>query len=563
MQETRLAPPSLDTAGSLLSDLWRFAGMRRLLPVAGLIMLGGLAEGVGLAMIVPLVALIAAPGHGPSWFHAPDLVLGGFVLAIALRALVLAARDGRMAGLEAHYVEARRIGIVRALAASRWEDLAALRHARITFTLAGEVQRLASAVRQMATLGMSMVMLAIQFVLLSVLSWRLALLFCLAALVTGALAVPGWRRAERKALGDRKGNLAILDLATQLLGGLKLALAQNLQDAFVAEMEAASQTMTRRHHAHERDMGRARVIGATMAAGALAAMVWTGLHSGMAAAALVGSLAISVRMLGPGMAILRSYQLLAGALPSHAMIAELVGSLGAPDPEPASSHRDWTGAIRLSGLSYRNGQGTVDFTDIDLTIPPGARIGLSGPSGAGKTSFADLLCGLLAPQSGRIEVDGHAMKGAALRDWRGRIGYVAQDCYLFHDTLRRNLTWGIAADEADILHALEIAEARDILQRLPDGLDTMAGERGIRLSGGERQRLALARALIRRPRLLILDEATNALDLACEARIMGRLTSLPDAPTLVVIAHRPQVLAMCDSVLNFDQGRLISVTRNR
>lgn len=577
----------IPAARKLGADFWRFAGPRRSWSASALMLAGALAEGMSLVLIVPLVATIAYPA-APRWQRVFQPLCDGaglcsadqrlpallalFVAAFTLRAVVLAARDRVVATLEAEFVEQRRIALVRALAGSRWEELAGLHHARLTYLLAAEVQRLATAVRQLATTTMSVVMLLGQWLLLALIAWPMALLFLAAALVALVAGVPALRRAWRVAQDNRRGNAAIVNLAQQLLGGLKLALAQNLQHAFVTEMEQASSEILRRNQAYERRAGRGRIGGSLAAAVALAAMAWLGVQSGIPAARLVAAIAVFVRMLGPGAAVLRSLRMLAQSLPAYGELLGMEAELGRNAPAAAQGSAPAQGSaaaqgpaaglapegeLRFCDVGFVRPGGGVRFEQLDLRIAPGSLIGVIGPSGAGKTTFVDLLCGLLSPQAGQITVGGQQLTGPWLNAWRSRIAYVAQDSYLFNDSLRRNLTWGLErVSDEQIAQALATAEADGIVAALPLGLDQPVGERGLRLSGGERQRLALARALIRRPALLVLDEATNALDLPSEARILARLAALDWRPSVIMVAHRPEALAQCSRILRFDGGIL-------
>jgi ATP-binding cassette subfamily C protein len=193
-----------------------------------------------------------------------------------------------------------------------------------------------------------------------------------------------------------------------------------------------------------------------------------------------------------------------------------------------------------------------------LRIEPGSIVGLGGPSGSGKTTVADLLVGLYPPQSGAILIGRIALRGPSVTAWRNGISYVPQDPFLLHDTIRRNLLWAnLDASEGKLWDALGAAGAEDIV-RAAGGLETVVGERGALLSGGERQRLCLARGLLRRPHLLVLDEATSAIDIKAEREIFDRLLRVAPRPTIVIIAHRPETLRHCERVLLMDNGRLVS-----
>lgn len=564
-------------AWALARDFTGFAGWRRSTLAAALMTAGALAEGLSLALIVPLVALIGNPA-GPRWqpvlgqmcaragLCERSAVLTGllavFILAFALRAVLLAARDLVVTSLESAFVEHHRLALVRALAGSRWEDLADLRHARITFLLAAEVTRLSVAVRQLSSMAMAGVMLVGQWVLLALIAPPLAALFAVVAALGLALSLPSWRRATEVSQDIRGGQMTIVNLAQQLLGGLKLALAQGLQHAFVAEMADVSAAILKRSRQHEWRMARARVGSAIAAATGLAAMAWIGARGQVPLAALVAGIAVFVRMLGPGATLLRAVRTLAQQLPAHgelvAMEQALAGSAVPVAAIPADAP-PLRGDVRFDEVKFIRPDGAVRFDRLDLTLPTGSRIGIIGPSGSGKTTFVDLLCALLTPQAGRILVDGQVLDSGLLPRWRAGIAYVAQDSYLFNDSLRRNLTWGLPqVREAEIAAALELAEADQVVAALPQGLDQPVGERGVRLSGGERQRLALARALIRRPRVLVLDEATNALDLPSEARILARIAELDWNPTVLIVAHRPEALAHCTRILRFEGGQLIA-----
>jgi ATP-binding cassette subfamily C protein len=227
--------------------------------------------------------------------------------------------------------------------------------------------------------------------------------------------------------------------------------------------------------------------------------------------------------------------------------------------DPATGQPAWpvTQAIELAGVSVRYAERDQPALDrLSLRFAARTTTAIMGASGAGKSTLADVLMGLLAADSGQLRVDGVPVTGAARLAWRRHVAYVPQEVFLFHDSVRNNLLWGQPdASEADMRLALSRAAADFVLQ-LPQGLDTPVGDGGVRLSGGERQRLALARALLKRPSLLILDEATSALDRDNEARIRQAIEQLHGDLTVVIIGHRLPTLEHADQVVVLEAGRI-------
>ena len=214
----------------------------------------------------------------------------------------------------------------------------------------------------------------------------------------------------------------------------------------------------------------------------------------------------------------------------------------------------------MRGVSFAYQDPPADrraLADVDILIPAGRFVVVTGPSGAGKSTLGDLLLGLLEPDAGEIRVDGVLLVGADRRRWRRSVAYAPQDPYLFHESVRTNLLRARPdASEAGLWRALRQAAAAVFVAGLPDGLETVVGDRGARLSGGERQRIVLARALLREPALLLLDEATSQLDATTERQVVEGLRSLRGRTTMVAVTHRPRVMAAADHVVLLEAGRV-------
>lgn len=214
--------------------------------------------------------------------------------------------------------------------------------------------------------------------------------------------------------------------------------------------------------------------------------------------------------------------------------------------------------IEFKGVHWTYGdESRYVLEGLNLTINKGESIAFIGKSGAGKSTLVDIILGLYIPQKGKILVDGLDVTREQV-DWSGLVGYVPQTNYLLDDTIRRNIAFGIAEEEIDnekIEKAIEKAQLKEYIDSLPEGVNTIVGERGIRLSGGQRQRIVIARALYNEPEILILDEATSALDGDTEGAVVKALDKLKGDLTLIVVAHRLSTIKDCDHIYEIDNGR--------
>jgi ATP-binding cassette subfamily C protein len=221
---------------------------------------------------------------------------------------------------------------------------------------------------------------------------------------------------------------------------------------------------------------------------------------------------------------------------------------------PANLFR-WNNNITLCQVLYRYpGASRPALDGLSVVIPKNTSLGVIGPTGSGKSTFVDLLLGLYYPTAGEILIDGQPLTATLVPSWRSSIGYVPQDIFLIDDTIARNIAFGLPdekIDHARLREACAMAQILDFIEaELANGFDTNVGERGTRLSGGQRQRIGLARALYRRPSLLILDEATSALDVATEAKLLNALCSFSGKLTMIVAAHRLSAVANCEQVID-------------
>jgi ABC-type multidrug transport system fused ATPase/permease subunit len=228
----------------------------------------------------------------------------------------------------------------------------------------------------------------------------------------------------------------------------------------------------------------------------------------------------------------------------------------AQDMQPLSLRH----ALQVENISYAYPSRPPVLHSVSLTIPRNGMVGFAGASGAGKTTLIDIFLGLLTPTEGVLKADGVTITPENVRAWQASLGYVPQQIYLVDDTIAANIAFGVSPDRVDaaqVERAARLAHLHQFIGTLPDGYATIVGERGVRLSGGQRQRIGIARALYMNPEIVILDEATNALDNVTENAVMEAIRELAGKKTIILIAHRLATLRGCDCIYVMDHGRIV------
>ncbi|MEU1936279.1 ABC transporter ATP-binding protein [Streptomyces coeruleorubidus] len=401
----------------------------------------------------------------------------------------------------------------------------------------------------------------------AVVLWRYEPLLVVGLLVmialTGVLVVPLIRRRQ-----------ALVDLREEAIARVSGHVADSLMNmdtvrAFAAEEREAAEhrsrvATSRRLTLRSWDYGNLRIdtlvaplFVLTNAVGLLLAVTLAGGGHG------VEAIVVAFAYYGNATRIMfefnQIYRRLESSMTEAAQFTELLLTpptvLDPPSPEPL---RPRAADIRFEKVTFAHEGGKPLFEGLDLDVPSGARIGLVGRSGGGKTSLTRLLLRMTDVDSGRILIGGQDISRLRQADLRSQIAYVPQDPAMFHRTLRDNIAFARPdATEAEIRRAAEAAHVTEFADVLPDGFDTMVGERGVKLSGGQRQRVALARAILRDAPILLLDEATSALDSESELLVQEALWRLMDGRTALVVAHRLSTVATMDQLVVLDRGRIV------
>lgn len=230
-------------------------------------------------------------------------------------------------------------------------------------------------------------------------------------------------------------------------------------------------------------------------------------------------------------------------------------------PAESTGELAFTKALELRGVSFSYGRDDFAVRDLTLSIAAGRRVGIVGPTGEGKSTLVDLIMGLLEPASGEICIDGRRLDSRTRHAWQAQLAHVPQSIYLLDDSIAGNIAFATAPGQRDLAKVAQCAEAAcltELIEELPEGLQTRIGDQGIRLSGGQRQRIAIARALYREPSVLVLDEATSALDERTERAVLRSMVLYRPGMTIIMVAHRTASLNECDTVLEVKNGRIVS-----
>ena len=360
-----------------------------------------------------------------------------------------------------------------------------------------------------------------------------------------------------------------LQAANEGIGGIRDVLLDRSQAAFIARFEETEARLGAAQALNNfiAQAPRFVVEGIGLALIAVLTLILTLRDGGfIAALPVLGALALGAQRFVPLMQ--QAYSGWAATLTGGAMLADILDILRLSDAPQFSAPRngerlpfEYDLVFRKVGFSYPQGSRPA-VENIDLVIPKGARVGLAGRTGSGKSTLMDLVLGLLSPDRGRILVDGVELTDATRSAWQARIAHVPQSIYLSDASIAENIAFGVPTGEIDrtrVAAAAAQAELSDVIKALPQGYETLVGERGIRLSGGQRQRVGIARALYKRADVLVFDEATSALDTETEAAVMHSIERLGRDLTIFIIAHRLSTLDGCDMVLTLEAGRVQSV----
>jgi ATP-binding cassette, subfamily C, bacterial len=536
-------------------------------------------QGAQLLLLVPLMQLVGLDVQQGSVGWLAELVssvfatvgvrptlitvLGAFLLFTAGLELIARWQTTFNFKLQQDFVASLRQRLYRAIANTEWLTFSRRRSSDFTHALSTELDRVGDATMYLLRL-ITDAILACVYVLLAL---RLSAGLTTLVFVSGAVLLVLLRGKTRAARWTGEDiSLATNGLyaaAIEHLSGMKTVKSYGVEgrnaDIFSRLVDTVAQVRLNaiRNYAGTRfwfAIGSAMILSVTL---------FVSLEVlGISTAGLLLLLFLFHRIIPLFKDGQQNYQQFLNGLPAFAGVMEMQGWCeAAAEPKVERQEEvELKDSIRFEGVSFGyHGEGGIPaIAGLDLEIRAAETTAIVGPSGAGKSTVADLVIRLIVPDRGQVLVDEVPLSPERMRSWRAQIGYVAQDTFLFHDTVRANLLWARPeATDEEIWRALRSAAAEKFVSALPAGMETVVGDRGVRLSGGERQRLALARALLREPSLLILDEATSALDSENEKRIQSAIEELHGRMTILVITHRLSTIRGADVIHVLERGRRV------
>jgi len=548
------------------------------------LLFASVAEGLSLLLLLPSLNLLTSdaaqgPANGLSGLgHMLTEALSAIgvtptvgallvimVICLTLKALFLLLANAQVGYTVAHVTTDLQISLLRSLLAARWEFYVRQPLGSLTNAIGTEALRASQAyvqgARTLALLIQAIVFAGAAFFV----TWKGALL----SLAVGGMVLFGLRRLVRMThhAGMRQ---------TQLLKSLLTRLADSLQSVKPLKAMAREELVGSLLGSETKRLNRALrqdVISTETLSAAqdltMGLIITSGLYVALiqwklpfnAVLVMILVLARSLASLGKTQRQYQKMKSYESAFWSLQALIEDTRRARETNPEGTSPRLDKS--VRLNNVSFGYEKISV-LRNASLTVPAGSFTAIMGLSGAGKTTIADLIIGLLRPQQGEILIDNVSLEQVDLRQWRRMIGYVPQESFLLHETVLWNVTLGDPeVNEADVEAALRAAGAWEFVAELPQQIHSSVAERGMALSGGQRQRIAIARALARRPKLLILDEVTSSLDPQTEEAICRTLQGLRGGLTILAISHQPAVVEAADRIYRIQSGEVILVRDGR
>ena len=525
-------------------------------------------SGVGIVMLIPLLNMLEIGDNRlPDWFMTlgyplqVGLLLVGYVLLVTIKTLLSRSLSIRENAFIEETGMALREKLYAVLSGASWESLTARKDADVINLFTSQCGQVSYGIAEVIHFLASTVSAAVQLGIALMMSLPVTALVCVMGACMLAIFMP--LRKKSREYGDEMIRLSrefYSELQNQL-ASVKEVRAYGVEREHAALFESISTAFKTARMKYVRQSSVPGVVY-SLAAVVMIALVYLVCTLGLKVETdrLVVLVYVFARLWPVFSGFQGRIQSINSCVPAYEKLIEAMREMQ-PETDVAETDEDFSRwrEIRFDNVhfAYRNSDEET-LRGVSFSLERGEKLALLGRNGAGKTTAVNLLLGFLLPQSGAILVDGKPLEAACIRAWRTQVGYVPQDPLILNASVRENLTrFHPNATEDELIAALRKAIAWGFVSRLPDGLDTVLGDRGVRLSGGERQRIVLARVLLGHPSLIVLDEATSALDYESEMAFHDAIASFGKDAAVVLIAHHGATIAMADSAVVLEKGSVV------
>ena len=525
-------------------------------------------SGVGIVMLIPLLNMLEIGDNRlPDWFMTlgyplqVGLLLVGYVLLVTIKTLLSRSLNIRENAFIEETGMALRKKLYTVLSGASWESLTARKDADVVNLFTSQCGQVSYGIAEVIHFLASIVSAAVQLGIALMMSLPVTALVCVMGACMLAIFMP--LRKKSREYGDEMIRLSrefYSELQNQL-ASVKEVRAYGVEREHAALFESISAAFKTARMKYVRQSSVPGVVY-SLAAAVMIALVYLVCTLGLKVETdrLVVLVYVFARLWPVFSGFQGRIQSINSCVPAYEKLIEAMREMQ-PETDVAETDEDFSRwrEIRFDNVhfAYRNSDEET-LRGVSFSLERGEKLALLGRNGAGKTTAVNLLLGFLLPRSGAILVDGKPLESACIRAWRTQVGYVPQDPLILNASVRENLTrFHPNATEDELIAALRKAMAWGFVSRLPDGLDTVLGDRGVRLSGGERQRIVLARVLLGRPSLIVLDEATSALDYESETAFHDAIASFGKDAAVVLIAHHGATIAMADSAVVLEKGSVV------
>ncbi|MCK1993397.1 ABC transporter ATP-binding protein [Peribacillus muralis] len=557
--------------------LYHFSGKILFINMLGMVIVS-LMDSVAILLLVPMIGVsgiidIDLSSNLPAMFSwiveipkmtSLTIILGFYIVLVIFQNVLhrnLTIRDVR---IQQEYSSHVRVELYQSLLHANWEFFIKTRKSDVINVMTNDLARVSAGINLILQLLASVIFTLIQIGVAFWLAPKITLFVLAAGLLLAIFSRKFIRKA--KALGGKTSQLALMYLAsvTDQINGIKDIKSYHLEKSHVNWIRSLTKEMNEEQVEYIKLNTTSQLSYKVSSALLIASFVFLSITLFAAQQQeLLLILLIFSRLWPRFTGIQGNLEHISSTIPafksilkmeSEAKIHEEAGKIKGEMPMAMKRK------LEVQGLSFRYNKTETDCTlrNINLAIPANKMTAIVGPSGAGKSTLIDLLMGLMLPDKGKIILDGKLLSSQDITGLRRSISYVSQDPFLFNGSIKENMLMvDPQASDQQIWEALAFSDAADFVLELPHNLETIIGDRGIRLSGGERQRLVLARAILRKPSILILDEATSALDNDTEAKIQRAIENLQGSMTIIVIAHRLSTIRNADQVIVLEKGEIL------